>query len=244
VATGEVIGSDVEETSALLFNSVHLGLDQDVDGLDPGAILAAIDEELKDDAETASQSSWHTLQPPIHVKVPTESARIHGKRLTRSKGSSIEFRLMGLKAEVDHHQPGEPVVFRTLVTVRDVEILDHIKTSTWKKFLTELRSDSRGNVRETDSNMVRVEVSKVRPVPGHPAQEARLRVSDKGLNEDTSFTTLQAKILPLRLYVDQDAVDFLKRFFSFKDPNAPSSETSSEEIYFRKWRFSFDPDAS
>ena len=234
MATGEVTGSNVEETSTLLFNSVHIGLDQDVDGLEPGAILAAIDEELRDDAETASQSSWHSLQAPMHVKVPHESARIHGKRLTRSKASSIEFRLIGLKAEVDHYQPEEPVVSRTLVTVRDVEILDHIKTSTWKKFLTELRSDSRGNVRETDSNMVRVEVRNVRPVPGHPSQEARLRVSDKGLSENILLTTFQAKILPLRLYVDQDAVDFLKRFFSFKDPSAPSSETSSEEIYFRK----------
>lgn len=47
--------------------------------------------------------------------------------------------------------------------------------------------------------------------------------------------TKQAKILPLRLYVDQDAVDFLKKFFSFKDPNAPSETegSSSNETYIR-----------
>jgi autophagy-related protein 2 len=45
---------------------------------------------------------------------------------------------------------------------------------------------------------------------------------------------LQAKILPLRLYVDQDAVDFLKKFFSFKDLNAQVSEpASNEETYIR-----------
>lgn len=46
---------------------------------------------------------------------------------------------------------------------------------------------------------------------------------------------MQAKILPLRLYVDQDAVDFLKKFFSFKDPNAPSETEGSnrDEIYIR-----------
>jgi autophagy-related protein 2 len=64
------------------------------------------------------------------------------------------------------------------VTVRNLEILDHIKTSTWQKFLTELRSDSRGNIRETDSNMVRVELRTVRPVQNHPSEEARLRVSN------------------------------------------------------------------
>jgi autophagy-related protein 2 len=56
---------------------------------------------------------------------------------------------------------------------------------------------------------------------------------------------MQAKILPLRLYVDQDAVDFLKKFFSFKDPGAPSETTSSvNETYIRMltipvWRIIF-----
>lgn len=169
--------SSGEDTSALLFNSVHIGLERDVDGLDPGAILAAIDEELKDEVDTASQSSWQTLHSPTHGKLRSESTRVHGKRLTRSKVPSMEFRLMGLKAEVDNYLPDQSMISRILVTVRDLEILDHIKTSTWKKFLTELRSDSRGNVRETDSNMVRVELRNVHPVVGHPSQEARLRVS-------------------------------------------------------------------
>ncbi|KAF8077884.1 hypothetical protein FPV67DRAFT_1463315 [Lyophyllum atratum] len=218
VASGQAQDPSVEDTSALLFNSLYIGLDRDVDGLEPGDIIAAIDEELKEDAETASQSSWQSLKPPIPGKPRGRSVRVHGKRLTRSRGPSMEFHLSGLVAEVDQYMPDAPVVSRTFVTVRDLEILDHIKTSTWKKFLTELRSDSRGNVRETDSNMVRLELRSVRPVPGHHVEEARLR----------------AKILPLRLYVDQDAVDFLKRFFSFKDPHAsPAVESGDDQIYFQ-----------
>ncbi|KAG6814394.1 hypothetical protein H0H92_010980 [Tricholoma furcatifolium] len=218
VATGQVQDPSAEDTSALLFNSIYIGLDRDVDGLEPGAIIAAIDEELKEDLETASQSSWQTLKPAVSGKPQTPSIRVHGKRLARSRNANMEFRLSGLHMEIDHFLPNATLLSRTFGTLRDVEILDHIKTSTWKKFLTELRSDSRGNVRETDSSMVKMELLTVQPVPTVPAKEARFRL----------------KILPLRLYVDQDAVDFLKTFFSFKDPHAvPSTNPSGDEIYFQ-----------
>ena len=45
--------------------------------------------------------------------------------------------------------------------------------------------------------------------------------------------SVKAKLLPLRLHVDQDALDFLKRFFSFKGPDSPSAP-SEDEIFFRK----------
>ncbi|KAK0210826.1 hypothetical protein DFS33DRAFT_1458619 [Desarmillaria ectypa] len=217
VASGQTQDTLEDETSALLFNSVYIGLDQDADELEPGALIAAIDEELKDDYETASQSSWQSLKPSAVGKTQTKT--VHGKRLTRAKGPSIEFRLAGTKLNVDQYKPEEPTVSRIFSTVRDLEILDHMKTSTWNKFLTSMRSDSRGNVRETDSNMVRVELRMIHPVHGHSSEEARLK----------------AKILPLRLHVDQDALDFLKSFFSFKDPHALPSppKDSDDDIFFQ-----------
>ncbi|KAK0459804.1 uncharacterized protein EV420DRAFT_1629183 [Desarmillaria tabescens] len=219
VASGQTQDTLEDETSALLFNSVYIGLDQDADELEPGALIAAIDEELKDDYETASQSSWQSLKPSAVGKTQIKAARVHGKRLTRAKGPSIEFRLAGMKLSVDQYKPEEPTVSRIFSTVRDLEILDHMKTSTWNKFLTSMRSDSRGNVRETDSNMVRLELRMIHPVHGHSSEEARLK----------------AKILPLRLHVDQDALDFLKSFFSFKDPHALPSppKDSDDDIFFQ-----------
>jgi autophagy-related protein 2 len=241
VASGQTQDQSLEKTGALLFNSLYIGLEQDVDALEPGALIVAIDEELKDDIEVTSQSSWQSLKPAVSSTTPARSPRVRGKRLTRSKGPSMEFRLSGVKSEVDHYDPREPTASRTLVTVRDLEILDHIKTSTWRKFLTELRSDSRGNIRETNSDMVRVELLSVRPVPGHPSEEARLRVSLRHSRSTIRLTLLflfQAKILPLRLYVDQDAVDFLKKFFSFEDPEAlQTPDTDSGDIYFREHVF-------
>lgn len=180
VANGHVEETSLDDTSSLLFNSIHIGLDDDEGALgEPAALIAAIDRELKDeDIETTSWQSLPTFggggkQPKA------QPIRLHGKRLTRSKGPSIEFCLQGLRAEFDKFYDDSPLVSRTFVTVRDVEILDHIKTSTWKKFLTQLRSDSRGNVRETDSNMLRVELRSVRPIPGDPTEESRMKVKRK-----------------------------------------------------------------
>ena len=179
VANGQIQDPTIEDTSALLFNSVHIGLEQDEDALeDPAVLIAAIDEELKDDLDATSQSSWQSLRTPNPNKSRNRSTRVHGKRLTRSKTPSIEFNFMGLQTEFEQYGPKDPLVSRTLVTVKNLEILDHIKTSTWKKFLTELRSDSHGNVRETGSNMVRIELQGVRPVLGHSSKEFRLKVGD------------------------------------------------------------------
>jgi autophagy-related protein 2 len=179
VANGQIQEPTIEDTSTLLFNSVHIGLEQDEDALgEPAALIAAIDEELKDDFDASSQSSWQSLRTPNPNKSRNRPTRIHGKRLTRSKTPSVEFCFMGLQTEFEQYGPEDPLVSRTLVTVKTLEILDHIKTSTWKKFLTELRSDSHGNVRETGSNMVRVELQAVHPVLGHSSKEMRLKVNN------------------------------------------------------------------
>jgi len=215
VASGQT-DHGVGDTSTLVFNSIHIGLEQDLDVLEPGAIISAIDEELNG-AENESQSSWQTLQQPVHS--PNSSTKsVFGRRLVRSRGPVIEIRLSNASARVQQFLPSKETVSRTLIVVENLEILDHVKTSTWRKFLTSLRADTRGNVRETDSNMARIELLTVKPTPSESSVEARLR----------------AKILPLRLYVDQDALDFLKKFFSFKDPGAVVEPTKSDdEIYIQ-----------
>ncbi|KAG8893886.1 autophagy- protein 2, partial [Tulasnella sp. 403] len=234
LASGQVPDESVEETHTLLFNSVHIGLPQNVDEMETGELMAAIDEELKsnDEDETATQSSWQSLNRSMgaspSARTPSQLAtpkphRVRGRKLTRSKHSRIDVCLYGLEAEVDKLHPNESEgTSRTLVKVKDIEILDHIKTSTWKKFLTEIKSDSKGNIRETDSYMARVELKMVKPTQNLEQEEARLRM----------------KLLPLRLHVDQDALDFLKAFGSFSAPQGsppPSTKpkSSSDETYFQ-----------
>ncbi|WVQ78252.1 hypothetical protein IAT38_000336 [Cryptococcus sp. DSM 104549] len=241
LASGQKADESIERaTSSVLFNSVYIGLEQKGDmgmslsglpglggagaaggggaggagGMDERALLAAIDEEL-DEMETASQSSWQTLPSGPGAGAGSsggahhKKTRLKGKRLTRSKRPQIEIVLTGVKSDVDVFAPDDETSSRVRVTVKEMEILDHIKTSTWKKFLTEMKADSRGNVRETDADMVRVELVGVR------------------LKEGEEEMRLKAKVLPLRLHVDQDALDFLKRFFSFKAPPPPPLPTQT-----------------
>ena len=180
LASGETQTPEVDQTSALLFNSVYIGLDQDAEDMEREELMAAIDGKLAEDFETTSRSSWQSLPVAPSKPAAPKLARIpsvgRNKRLTRSRGPSIEFKLSGVDAEIDQYSPKGSIASRTLVTVRDFEILDHIKTSTWRAFLTEMRSDSRGNVRESESNMVQVELRDVKPIPGNPSVESRLRV--------------------------------------------------------------------
>ena len=182
LASGQQADESVENTRSVLFNSIYIGVDQSRD-MDQAALLAAIDEELGDlGNDTSSISSWQTDFPAGHAGVPVGSdkrskkARLKGKRLTRSKKPQIEFSLQGIKTEVEKFASDNETAMRVNVTIGSMEILDHIKTSTWKKFLTEMKADSRGNVRETDADMVRVELTSVRPSLPRLDEEYRLQV--------------------------------------------------------------------
>ncbi|WRT66888.1 uncharacterized protein IL334_003851 [Kwoniella shivajii] len=231
---------DIEKaTKSVLFNSVYIG---GIDGqgstdLDSAALIAAIDEELDELAdgdgdidEIASTSSWQTLpstsqnrntsrnnqgkEKPRDKDNQKKKIKLNGKKLNRSKKPQIEISLSSLRAQLDLFSSDsiteESTSSKVEIKIKEMEILDHIKTSTWKKFLMGMKSDSRGNVRETDADMVRIELKGIK-LGSDIEEEMRLR----------------AKILPLRLHVDQDALDFLKRFFSFKSPPPPSSSSVS-----------------
>ncbi|WWD01656.1 hypothetical protein V866_008601 [Kwoniella sp. B9012] len=225
LASGQKADESIDferSTKSVLFNSIYIGLEgKNSSEMNNEALIAAIDEELDDldEAEVESTaSSWQTL-PSTGVPGggPRQSTRkskirLKGKRLTRSKKPQIEINLTSLRSSIDFFpstsSSQEMISSKIEVKVKEMEILDHIKTSTWKKFLMSMKSDNRGNVRETDSDMIRIELKGIMLEEGGE-EELRLR----------------AKILPLRLHVDQDALDFLKRFFSFKSPTASVSTT-------------------
>lgn len=176
LAEGQNPDYSLEGTSTVLFNSVSIGLPDDPDDMESSALIAAINRELQDD-DNASESSWQSFAPPPNNT--SRLPRLNGSKLDRSRKPVIDFCLMGIHAEVDICDPTHDLLSKVLVAVKDIEILDHVKTSTWKKFLTELRVDFQGNIRQTDSDMVRAELRLIRSVPDPlvASKEGRFRVS-------------------------------------------------------------------
>ncbi|KAI7906721.1 uncharacterized protein BX663DRAFT_203307 [Cokeromyces recurvatus] len=122
----------------------------------------------------------------------------------------IEIKLTSISLDFDLMPAIDPTAFFWHLLVKDVEIIDHIQTSAWKKFLGYMSSEER----ERDDCMVDVELISLRPVQNDSQQEFRLKV----------------KVLPLRLYVDQDAMLFLQKYFSFDTSCLRSTYAANQAI--------------
>lgn len=189
LASGQTPDESIEQAGTTLFNSIYIGVPQGQADMDASGFLPVFGEEdLLDFAggdNTSQATSFQSVKGRAvggdgaspNPSSPSSRSRSRRPKLTRSRHARIEINLHGIAVEMRSHPLGEEVASKVDVTVRDLEILDHIKTSTWKKFLTEMRSDSRGNVREAESNMVTVELKSVRPIKERPTEEGRLRVS-------------------------------------------------------------------
>uniref|UniRef100_A0A8C8IF68 Autophagy related 2A n=1 Tax=Oncorhynchus tshawytscha TaxID=74940 RepID=A0A8C8IF68_ONCTS len=129
---------------------------------------------------------------------------------------------------------GEQPLSRQVFIVQELEIRDRLASSQLNKFLYLYTSESMP--RRAHSNMLTVKALQVCPDSGVGGPECCLRIS----------------LLPLRLNIDQDALFFLKDFFSSlaagvnpylpMDPAQSSSSSGStsstdQPIYFREFRF-------
>ncbi|KAH9810978.1 hypothetical protein DFH28DRAFT_1063819 [Melampsora americana] len=204
---------DEELPSTTLFKSVHFGLPSSTRSLTTAQLLDAIDRELDDpivqNDDASITSSWQTLPPPPKERSgPTINSLSNLRNLQRSRHPALEFilnevtfRFRSYDTTKDQTKDKETSPRNSIrLKSNQVSVIDNIRTSTWKKFLTELRPNDGGNLRPTGSPMLRVNVDLVVSTDDHQKNEAILKL----------------KIAPLRLYVDQDAVDFLKVYFSFQ----------------------------
>ncbi|KAL2269171.1 hypothetical protein VTJ83DRAFT_4017 [Remersonia thermophila] len=205
--------ADLDEDEVIgdcLFNSIYIGIPAN---RDPRELTQAINHGLQDfgDTESIATSAVTTTT----YRAAGQHRRPKGLKLSRSRRHKITFELKGVNVDFVMFPPGSGETLNSIdVRVRDLDIFDHVPTSTWKKFAM---YDIDAGERELGADMVHLEVITTRLV-------------------DTPATELVigAKVLPLRLHVDQDALDFITRFFGFKDDAAPVHASPADVPFIQR----------
>ena len=196
-----------------LFNSIYIGIPANHD---PRDLARQVNRNLDDLASESGSYATTTTASPSPNRQGTPKSRKKRLKLQRSKHHKMTFELRGLSADVVLFPPDSGETQSSIdVRVQDLEIFDHVPTSSWKKFATYMHDMGE---RESGTSMVHIEMVNVKPVPDLAAVEI----------------VLKATILPLRLHVDQDALDFMTRFFEFRDPSAPAPPAKTEAPFLQR----------
>lgn len=204
---------DGEAIGDFLFNSIYIGIPAN---RDPQELSRAINEGLNDAATETESVATTAFTTTTGRGTRRQQPRPKRLRLSRSKHHKITFELQGVKADVVVYPAGSGETQSSIdVRVQTLDVFDHVPTSTWRKFAT---YDQDQGEREMGTSMVHLEILNVKPIPELEAAEIVLR----------------ATLLPLRLHVDQDALDFITRFFEFKDDKVPVHASPSDVPFVQR----------
>ncbi|KAL8350172.1 hypothetical protein RB601_001354 [Gaeumannomyces tritici] len=205
-----------------LFNSIYIGIPAHQD---PRELSNGIAQDLYGDRQTDTESvaTTQVTATPSRLGGPSSRPKSRRLKLHRSRHHKITFELRGVNVDMATFPRGSGETESSVdLSIKDLDIFDHVPGSTWKKFAT---YDRDAGEREIKSNMVQLELLNVRPVPDLAATEIVLKVS----------------LLPLRLHVDQDALDFITRFFEFKDDSIPLPGSPSDVPFIQRAEISAIP---
>lgn len=214
-----------EETPSVinqeLFDSIYINLPY---GSDPQKLVAGINKIINDDesVDEDRESSIFKDKKVNYKKL----------KLRRSKKHKMLINLKEVEVDVNVLNSNEPaygqedsqgddfddssLLVDLKVKVQDFEIIDNIPTSTWNKFVTFLRDSGE---RELGVDMLNLSIGIIRPNKRLASQELILKV----------------KVLPLKLHVDQDTLEFLVRFGSFKDRRFLFDKKYDEILFIQRF---------
>lgn len=194
----------------LLFNSIYIAVPSDHDAQELRRQINRNIDDMISETESVPVSGMSRPSAYSASGQPRGQRKRRRLKLGRSRNHKIAFELKGVSADVLVYPSGGDIVSSVDLRIRDLEIFDKVPSSTWRKFLTHLETDS--STREMFKPMFHIQMDNVKTLESHSASEIVLKVS----------------VLPLRLHVDQDALDFITRFFEFKDescaPPGPPAE--------------------
>lgn len=174
-ARGKSREVEEEEESVIgdfLFNSIYIGIPTNHD---PKELARQVNRNLDDLAsESESQATYSTSNSPNRQgQIPR--SRTKRLRLNRSKYHKMTFELKGVSADIIVYPPDVEETQSSIdIRVHDLEIFDHVPTSTWKKFATYMHD---AGERESGTSMVHLEILNVKPVANLAASELILKVN-------------------------------------------------------------------
>lgn len=163
-----------EEESVIgdfLFNSIYIGIPANRDQRD---LARQVNRNIDDLASETESYATTTISgsPSRHNHV---SRGKRGRlRLNRSKHHKMTFELTGVAGDLVVFSAGSGETQSSIdIRVQDLEIFDHVPTSTWKKFATYMHD---AGERESGTSMIHVEILNIKPVPNLAASEILLKV--------------------------------------------------------------------
>ncbi|KAI5781931.1 hypothetical protein EDC01DRAFT_234845 [Geopyxis carbonaria] len=220
----DIDDDDESVVDDFLFNSIYIGISTN---RDPKDLSNVINKNFDDHmSETSYATSTAESSRPLSSRSRSTVTDYHhhshrdsrgggrkGLKLNRSRQHKLQIEIKGVNIDMLMFPPDSGETQASIeVRCNNLEIFDNVPTSTWRKFVTYNLDEGE---RESKSDMIRLEIMVVKPVAHLSATELVVKVN----------------VLPLRLHVDQDTLDFLTRFFEFKDdsvnlppPDAPQPE--------------------
>jgi autophagy-related protein 2 len=208
-----------EEESTIgdcMFNSVYITIPSNF--TETPDIRRGINRQIDDLASESESVPASGMSRPTAYSAggrpirPTHRRRL---KLERSRYHKISFEMKGVSVDLDVF-PTDSSELQSAVNVRlkQFEIFDNVPTSTWKKFLTQQHG---GDTQEIARPMVHIELLNRKTIQEREATDLMIHVA----------------VQPLRLHVDQDALDFITRFTEFKDNTAEPPSPSDQPFLSR-----------
>ncbi len=165
-----------------LFNSVWIGVPvKDEKGALARRINHDIDDLVSETGSYATSTATRSTGATGRSRSSTKSRR--RLKLERSKHKKIAFSLMGVSVDLIVFPPETGETINSIdVRVHDLEVFDHVPTSTWKKFVTCQIAPS---AREIGRPMINLEIVTVKPITDLAASELVIKVSHQRWNNRT-----------------------------------------------------------
>ncbi|CCD25711.1 Atg2p NDAI_0F03930 [Naumovozyma dairenensis CBS 421] len=163
-----------------------------------------VTKDLQGGNDTFKTISKVNLRPSKHYKALVE---IHDLK--------VIFTLFkfDLPTEMESHNSAD-LLNRCELSIGTIDIIDNVPTSTWNKFVTQLRHEHW----PSGLPMISLDIQMVRPIDYLAATELIVNMN----------------VCPLRLHIDQDMLDFLIRFGEFKDNRFELIDEYPTEVFIQK----------